>query len=204
MDFKELKNFDFSSLDVNNIGSWPAPIKMIVLVIAFVAVLAGGYKLLITDKLAELERKEQEEQTLRQEFASKQARAANLDAYKAQLEDMRRSFGAMLRQLPGETEIDTLLTDISQAGLAAGLQQELFSPQNEVVREFYAEVPIEIRLTGSYHQFGEFASAVAALPRIVTLHDINITSGKQGEGPLTMNVVAKTYRYLEEGEGSGQ
>lgn len=203
MDFNDLKNFDVNSLDVNNIGSWPAPIKGLVLIIAFAAVLAGGYKFLITDKLAVLEVKEKEEQTLRTEFAAKQARAANLDAYKAQLEEMRRSFGAMLRQLPGQTEIDTLLTDISQAGLAAGLQQELFSPQGEVVREFYAEVPIEIRLTGNYHQFGEFASSVAALPRIVTLHNISISKAKGETEGLTMNVIAKTYRYLEDGEGSG-
>lgn len=199
MDWNEIKNFDFNNLDVNNIGSWPAPIKVITLVIAFAAVLGLGYKFMITDRLAELERKEQQEQQLRQEFSGKQARAANLDAYKAQLEEMRRSFGAMLRQLPGETEIDALLIDISQAGLAAGLQQELFVPQAEVAKEFYAEVPIQIRLTGSYHQFGEFASAVAALPRIVTLHDINIAKGKEGE--LRMDVVAKTYRYLDDGQG---
>lgn len=204
MDLNELKNLDLSNLDVNNIGSWPAPVKGIVLVLAFVAVLGLGYKFLITDQLAELERKEQEEQELRTEFSAKQARAANLDAYKAQLEEMRRSFGAMLRQLPGETEIDTLLTDISQAGLATGLQQELFSPQNEVKREFYAEVPIQIRLTGNYHQFGEFASAVAALPRIVTLHDIRITRKDAKAENLTMDVIAKTYRYFDESEGGGR
>ncbi|HEX7030842.1 MAG TPA: type 4a pilus biogenesis protein PilO [Gammaproteobacteria bacterium] len=199
MDWNELKNFDFNNLDVNNIGSWPAPVKVIVLIIAFIAVLGLGYKFLITEQLAELDRQEQQEQQLRAEFSGKQARAANLDAYKAQLEEMRRSFGAMLRQLPGETEIDTLLVDISQAGLATGLHQELFSPQNEVLRDFYAEVPIEIVLTGNYHQFGEFASAVAALPRIVTLHDISIERDSGGEG-LSMSVVAKTYRYLEEGD----
>lgn len=203
MNLEDLKNIDINNLDVNNIGSWPAPVKAGVLLLAFGAVLLGGYKFLITDQLTQLNKKEQDEQTLRTEFSAKQARAANLDAYKAQLEEMRRSFGAMLRQLPGEAEIDTLLTDISQAGLASGLQQELFSPQSEVAREFYAEVPIEIRLSGSYHQFGEFASSVAALPRIVTLHNINITQGKGG-GDLTMNVVAKTYRYLEDSEGSGE
>ncbi|HEX7046171.1 MAG TPA: type 4a pilus biogenesis protein PilO [Gammaproteobacteria bacterium] len=202
MDWNELKNFDFNNLDTNNIGSWPTPIKVIVLVLVFVAVLGLGYKFMITEQLAALDRAKQEEQTLRTQFSGKQSRAANLDAYKAQLEEMRRSFGAMLRQLPGETEIDTLLVDISQAGLATGLHQELFSPQNEVMRDFYAEVPIEIVLTGNYHQFGEFASAVAALPRIVTLHDISIT--RQGGSPeLTMSVVAKTYRYLEDGEAEG-
>lgn len=202
MNLEELKNIDLNNLDVNNMGSWPAPAKAMVLVVVFAAVLGGGYKFLITDKLAVLETREQEEQTLRMEFSAKQARAANLDAYRTQLEEMRRSFGAMLRQLPSETEIDTLLTDISQAGLAAGLQQELFSPKDEVAREFYAEVPIAIRLSGDYHQFGEFASSVAALPRIVTLHDINITTAKpENTGALTMNVTAKTYRYLEDGSG---
>jgi len=200
MDMNDLKNFDINNLDVNNMGSWPAPVKAIVLVIAFLAVLGGGYKFLITDQLTELERKEQEEQELRVSFSNKQARAANLDAYKAQLEDMRRSFGAMLRQLPGKTEIDALLIDISQAGLAAGLQQELFAPQVEVAREFYAEVPIQIRLSGGFHQFGEFASSVAALPRIVTLHDIKIAQAQ--DKTLRMDVVAKTYRYLDDEEAS--
>lgn len=201
MDLKELQNLNLNDLDVNNMGSWPLPVKIILLIIAFGAVLGLGYKFLITEQLVSLEKKEQEEQTLRTEFAGKQARAANLDAYKAQLEEMRQSFGAMLRQLPGETEIDALLIDISQAGLAAGLQQELFAPQNEQAREFYAEVPIQIRLSGDFHQFGEFASSVATLPRIVTLHNISIA--KQGEN-LRMDVIAKTYRYLEEGQGSGK
>lgn len=202
MDLNDLKNLDINNLDVNNIGSWPMPVKIIMLIVAFAAVLGGGYKFLITDQLVELDRKEQEEQELRGEFSRKQARAANLDAYKAQLEEMRRSFGAMLRQLPGETEIDALLIDISQAGLGAGLQQELFVPQNEQAKEFYAEVPIQIRLTGNYHQFGEFASSVAALPRIVTLHDININ--KSNDESLRMDVVAKTYRYLDESQGGGK
>lgn len=200
MNMDDLKNLDINSLDVNNIGSWPGPIKGVVLIIAFGAVLGLGYKFMITEQLTELERKEREEQDLRVSFANKQARAANLDAYKAQLEDMRRSFGAMLRQLPGQTEIDALLIDISQAGLGAGLQQELFAPQSEVAREFYAEVPIQIRLSGGFHQFGEFASSVAALPRIVTLHDINIA--KQKDDSLRMDVVAKTYRYLDDDEAA--
>lgn len=208
MNLDDLKNFNINDLDVNNIGSWPAPVKGIVLVIAFLAVLGGGYQFMITEKRDQLDRIEQEEATLKQEFSRKQAKAANLDAYKAQLEDMRRSFGAMLRQLPGETEIDALLIDISQAGLAAGLEQEAFVPQGEVAKEFYAEVPIRIRLNGSFHQLGEFASSVAALPRIVTLHDIAISTGggQQNASPneLTMDVVAKTYRYLDEEKGGGQ
>lgn len=200
MDLNELKNLNLNDLDANNMGSWPLPVKIALLVIVFAGVLFGGYKMMITDQLSLLERKENEEQTLRRDFASKQARAANLEAYQEQLEEMRRSFGAMLRQLPGKAEIDALLIDISQAGLAAGLQQELFVPQNEQTREFYAEVPIQIRLTGTFHQFGEFASAVAALPRIVTLHDINIAKQGNDGRNLRMDVVAKTYRYLDESE----
>lgn len=213
MNFEDLKNFDINDLDVNNIGDWPGPVKGIVLLIAFAAAIGGGYYAFIKDRLTELDRVESLESNLKTEFAGKQARAANLEAYKAQLEEMRRSFGAMLRQLPGEAEIDDLLIDISQAGLASGLEQDAFVPQPEVPREFYAEVPIRIRLSGDFHQFGEFASAVAALPRIVTLHNIAIAPvASQGggrnnqEGPsgaLTMEVIAKTYRYLEEGEEAG-
>lgn len=204
MDLNELKKINLNELDANNMGSWPLPVKIALLVIVFGGVLFGGYKFMITDQLSSLEAKKREEQQLRQEFATKQAKAANLDAYKAQLEEMRRSFGAMLRQLPGKTEIDALLIDISQAGLAAGLQQELFVPQNELAREFYAEVPIQIRLSGNYHQFGEFASAVAALPRIVTLHDIAITRQSEKGQDLIMDVIAKTYRYLDDSEGSAK
>lgn len=208
MDLNQLKNLDLQDIDLNNMGNWPLAGKIATAVFVFAAVTFGGYKFLITDQLAALENKQQEEQTLRRDFASKQARAANLDAYRTQLEEMRQSFGAMLRQLPGRAEIDTLLTDISQAGLAAGLQQELFSPQGEQMREFYAEVPIQIRLSGTYHQFGEFASSVAALPRIVTLHDIRISRaqnrGDAQDGHLVMEVVAKTYRYLDENEEAEQ
>lgn len=208
MNLEDLKNFDINDLDVNNIGDWPGPIKGLVLIIAFAVAIGGGFYLFIKDRLTELDRVEAKELDLKREFSLKQARAANLDAYKAQLEEMRRSFGAMLRQLPGEAEIDDLLIDISQAGLASGLEQEAFVPQPEVPREFYAEVPIRIRLTGNFHQFGEFASSVAALPRIVTLHNIAITptsSQDRKDGPqdaLAMEVVAKTYRYLEEGDGA--
>lgn len=212
MNFEDLKNLDINDLDVNNIGDWPGPVKGIVLVIAFAVAIGGGFYLFIKDRLTELERVEAKESDLKTEFAGKQARAANLDAYKAQLEEMRRSFGAMLRQLPGEAEIDDLLIDISRSGLAAGLDQDAFVPQPEVSKEFYAEVPIRIRLSGNYHQFGEFVSSVAAMPRIVTLHNIAITpvtdsrSGQgnqqQDSGPLSMELVAKTYRYLEEGEAT--
>ena len=145
-----------------------------------------------------------QENELREEFEIKQARAANLGAYKAQLAEMRESFGTMLRQLPNRTEVAGLLVDVSQTGLASGLKFELFQPQKEVPREFYAELPIKLRVTGNYHQFGEFVSGLAALPRIVTIHDIVIKprEPKGGdEGSLELNATAKTYRYLEEGVG---
>ncbi len=132
-------------------------------------------------------------------FENKQRKAANYDAYKAQLSQMQQSFGTMLRQLPGETEIPSLIVDISQTGLAAGLQENLFQPQSEITRDFYAEKPIKIRLSGAYHEIANFVSDVAALPRIVTLHDINISSGsKDVFDELTIEVTAKTYRYLDE------
>jgi type IV pilus assembly protein PilO len=142
---------------------------------------------------------------LRSQFENKQQRAANLDAYKAQLGEMERSFGAMLRQLPGKTEVPNLLVDISQTGLAAGLQEKLFQPGAEVSKGFYAELPIKIRLVGTYHEFGNFVSGIAALPRIVTLDDIQISPASDKAGTydnLTMDLTAKTYRYIED-EGAG-
>lgn len=149
-----------------------------------------------------LERAQQEEQELRSSFEQKQKKAANFDAYKAQLAEIERSFGTMLRQLPGRTEIPNLLVDISQTGLAAGLQEELFQPSDEIQKDFYAEKPIRIRLKGSYHEFGKFVSDIAALPRIVTLHNVEIEP-ENASGPadeLVMNVTAKTYRYLDQDE----
>lgn len=212
MNLKDLQNLnldDLRKLDVNNIGSWPMAGRAFVLLVAFAALCAGGWFYFIKDKLVTLEKSEQEEQTLRDEFAAKQARAANLEAYKAQLEEMQRSFGAMLRQLPGRTEVENLVVDISQTALSSGLQQELFKPEGEQPRDFYAELPIKMRLAGSYHQFGAFASGVAALPRIVTLHDISIrpvndAQRQDGKGPLVMEVTAKTYRYLDTEEQAAQ
>lgn len=214
MNWEQIKNLDLNdlrNLDVNNIGSWPAPARVAVLVLIFLLVTGGGWWFKIKDMLTTLEQAERKEQELRREFASKQARAANLEAYKAQLEEMRRSFGAMLRQLPGKTEVDNLLVDISQTALAAGLQQELFKPESEIPRDFYAELPVKMRYTGGFHEFGTFASGVAALPRIVTLHDISIqpvSAGQNpqggGQGPLVMEVTAKTYRYLDEQEQAAQ
>jgi len=191
---------ELQSLDVNDVGRWPLAFRVAVIVIVFVVVLGMGvYWFIIEDKAPQLQRAQEEEQTLRVSFENKQKKAANYDAYKAQLTQMEQSFGTMLRQLPGKTEIPSLIVDISQTGLAAGLQEKLFQPQAEIPRDFYAEKPIMISLSGGYHEIANFVSGIAALPRIVTLHDINITPDNQDAyDDLTIQVTAKTYRYLEE------
>lgn len=186
---------ELGQLDPNEVGSWPTLAYVVISILLFVGVLGGGFYYLIYDGLQkDLVQAENEETQLRQTLMDKQTRAANLEAYREQLEDMRRSLGGMLRQLPGEAEIDSLVIDISQAALAAGLDQELFQPEDEVVREFYAEKPIRMILSGDYHRFGNFVSAVAALPRIVTIHDVQLMPDSDR---LTMSVTARTYRYLE-------
>jgi type IV pilus assembly protein PilO len=191
---------ELQNLDVNDVGRWPLAFRIAVIVIVFVVVLGLGiYWFIIQDKAPQLERVQQEEEQLRITFESKQRKAANYDAYRAQLAQIEQSFGTMLRQLPGKTEIPSLIVDISQTGLAAGLQEKLFVPQAEIPRDFYAEKPIKIRLTGGYHEIGNFVSGIAALPRIVTLHDINITSEDASTfDSLSIEVTAKTYRYLDE------
>ena len=191
---------ELQSLDVNDVGRWPFAFRAAVIAIVFVAVLGLGiYWTIIEDKAPLLKRAQDEEQTLRVSFENKQRKAANYDAYKAQLTQMEQSFGTMLRQLPGKTEIPSLIVDISQTGLAAGLQEKLFQPQGEVPKDFYAEKPITISLSGGYHEIANFVSGVAALPRIVTLHDINITpDDPENYDSLTLQVTAKTYRYIEE------
>ena len=191
---------ELQSLDANDIGRWPFVFRAGVIGIVFVIVLgAGVYYTIINDKAPALERVQQEETTLRDVFKNKQRKAANYDAYKDQLAQMEQSFGTMLRQLPGETEIPSLIVDISQTGLAAGLQEKLFQPRPEIPKDFYAEKPITISLSGGYHEIANFVSGIAALPRIVTLHDINITpDDPQDCDTLTLQVTAKTYRYIEE------
>ena len=191
---------ELQSLDANDVGRWPLPFRIAVIIIVFALVSGlGVYWFIVKDKAPLLERAQGEEQELRLTFENKQRKAANYDAYKAQLSQIEQSFGTMLRQLPGETEIPSLIVDISQTGLAAGLQEKLFVPQAEVPRDFYAEKPIKIRLTGSYHEIGNFVSGIAALPRIVTLHDINIApESKDSFDNLSMEVTAKTYRYIDE------
>jgi len=195
------------ALDLRDPGRWPLAIRGFFVALIF-AVCAGiaWYMLVWNEDRPLLQKAEADELDLRSQFENKQQRAANLDAYKAQLGEMERSFGAMLRQLPGKTEVPNLLVDISQTGLAAGLQEKLFQPGGEKSNGFYAELPIKIKLVGSYHQFGAFVSGIAALPRIVTLHDIQITpvneKEKGGYDNLTMDVTAKTYRYIEDEGGA--
>ena len=193
---------ELKSLDANDVGRWPLVFRVAVIAIVFVVVLGSGiYFFIIDDKLPQLKREQQVEQDLRVTFENKQRKAANLDAYKAQLAQMEQSFGTMLRQLPGETEIPSLIVDISQTGLAAGLQEKLFEPQAEIPKDFYAEKPIKIVLSGGYHEIANFVSGVAALPRIVTLHNINITPEDANRfDRLKLETMAKTYRYIEEAE----
>jgi type IV pilus assembly protein PilO len=193
---------ELRSLDPRDPGRWPFVFRAGAVLAAFVVASAGlTYYFVWSEQRPELQQHEAEEQALRAEFKTKHAKAVNLEVYKQQLKDIERSFGALLRQLPGKTEVPSLLVDISQTGLAAGLQEKLFQPEAEVKKDFYAEKPIKIRLTGSYHQFGEFVSGIAALPRIVTLDDINIKpDSKDAYDSLSMELTAKTYRYLDEDE----
>ncbi len=193
-----MKDLDLNNLDLSSLGSWPMPVKAALIAVVCIAVLALGYFLDTQKQLAELETSRTKEISLKKDFETKQAKAVQLDAYKKQMEEMKQSFGAMLRQLPSKTEVEDLLVDISQTGLASGIEFQLFKPEGERQIEFYAELPISIKMTGSYHQFGRFVSGIAALPRIVTLHNISISGGKEAD--LTMNVQAKTYRYLDEAE----
>ena len=189
------------NLDPNDPGRWPFGVRIGVVVLLFALAASFGYyyfvwksqrPILLEARAAETE--------LWNTLEAKAKKAANLEAYKEQLAEMEKSFGALLRQLPNKPEVPNLLVDISQAGLAAGLEEKLFQPQGETRRDFYAELPIAIRLTGAYHEMGAFASAVAALPRIVTLHDIEIKPAGGEGADLTLDVTAKTYRYLDEDE----
>jgi type IV pilus assembly protein PilO len=193
---------DLRRLNLREAGNWPFVPKAAILSVIFIAIIALGGLLDWRDQLETLDRAQNNEGKLKEEYASKKARAVNLELYVQQLKEIEQSFGALLKQLPNKSEMDALLTDINQAGLGRGLQFELFRPATqERMADFYAELPINLKVTGSYHDMGAFASDVAQLPRIVTLNDLNIVNDK---GTLTMDAVAKTFRYLDEEEVAKQ
>ena len=192
---KKLNDFDINDLDVNNAGIWPAPVKAIVALIVFGLILGGGYWFFIKDQYVALEKVEQEEQVLRERYENKAYQVANLEVFKSQMLEMQETFGALVRQLPSETEVPGLLEDITNTALGSGLDLQEVSLQGERQRDFYSELPINIRVVGSYHELASFVSSVAGLPRIVTLHDLTISPvGGDGE-LLNMQVLARTYRY---------
>lgn len=196
----DLRNTDFS-----DIGSATPGVRAFLLVLILIVLLVGGYFLMVKDKTRTLERVQQQEFTLRADFEEKQRKAANLPAYEQQLAEMQELLETMFRQLPGKTEMDKLLVDISQTALAAGIDVQLFEPLAEVQQDFYAERPISIRMMGNYHEFGEFVSGVAALPRVVilTMHNVSLrraTGSVAAEGRLILEGQVKTYRYLDENE----
>jgi type IV pilus assembly protein PilO len=193
---------DLKSLDPNDPGRWPLPVRAGAVVLCFVVLSAVLFYFFVwSDQKPRLDQAAAEEIELRNTFQTKHSKAVNLAVYQQQLADIERSFGALLRQLPGRTEVPSLLVDISQVGVGAGLEEKLFQPANEIKKDFYAELPIKIRLTGSYHQMGEFVSGIAALPRIVTLHDIKIKPDtKDAYDVLSFELTAKTFRYLDDAE----
>jgi len=199
MNLSEIDLNDIDIDDLKKIGTAPLPVKIAIIISLCIALAVAGYFLDTTTQIAKLDEAIAEEQLLRTVFSSKQAKAANLEAYKQQLEEMRTSFGTLLRQLPNETEIETLLTDISQTGISAGLEIDYFKPVGLRPKEFYSEYPIKLKVTGRYHEFAEFISGVAALPRIVTVQEISITpADPKGGVKLTMELTAITYQYLDE------
>lgn len=192
---KNMNEFDLNDLDINNAGIWPAPIKFIVILIIVGLIAGGGYWFFIKDQIAQLERVERQEAELRQEYERKAYQVANLAVFKQQMAEMEETFGALIRQLPSDTEVPGLLEDITNTALGNGLALQEIQLQSEQKRDFYIELPINIQVSGSYHELASFVSSVAGLPRIVTLHDFTIKpkGGKSDE--LDMQVVARTYRY---------
>lgn len=194
---------DLRRLDPKEIGSWPALPKLGVMLLVFLACIAGSYFADWQDQVDAIDASKRKELALRDAFLDKKKQAVDLDAYRKQLDDIEKSFGTLLKQLPSKSEMEALLTDINQAGLGRGLQFELFKPAaSETISEFYAELPITIRVTGNYHDMGAFASDISKLSRIVLLNDVNLM--QSGGGVLSMDAVAKTYRYLDEEELSKQ
>lgn len=197
IDFQQIAE-DFRTLDPKDPGLWPLIPRIIILAGLFVVLVAGAWWFGWSSQLEELDASRHQEEQLKEDWLSKKRQAVNLDAQRQQLAEINRTFGALLKQLPNASEVENLLVDINQAGVGHGLQFELFQPLAEVRRDFYAELPIKIRLTGSYHELGAFAGDIAKLSRIVTLNDIDIAVAK--DPTLTMNTVAKTFRYLDDAE----
>lgn len=198
IDFNQIVE-EFKNLDPKDPGQWPLIPRIIILAAIFLLLLLGAWWLGWRVQLEELDAKQKEELTLKDDWLAKKKQAVNLDEYRHQLAEMDRSFGVLLKQLPNKSEMESLLVDVNQAGLGRGLQFELFKPGAEVMKGFYAELPITIKLTGSYHDLGAFAGDIAKMPRIVTLNDIDITESPQ-KGTLVLSTVAKTFRYLDEDE----
>jgi len=197
IDFQAIAD-DFRYLNPNDPGAWPLIPKLTMLLGLFAVLLVAGWWFLWSDQLAELEGKQKEEETLKQQYLDKKRQAVNLDLYIEQLAEIDRSFGALLKQLPNKSEIEALLIEVNQAGLGRGLQFDLFRPGAEQVKDFYAELPIAVKINGGYHDFGAFAADIAKLPRIVTLNNISIVPGK--DGVLALDATTKTFRYLDEEE----
>lgn len=200
IDFKAIL-LDFQNLNPRDVGTWPAAPRVAVLLGLCLTILLAGWWFVWVDQLTDLETKQQAELKLREEFVAKKREAVNLDLYIQQLNEIDRSFGALLKQLPNKSEVEALLVEINQSGMGRGLQFELFKPGSEQVKDFYAELPISVRLTGTYHDFGAFAGDIGKLSRIVTLNNIAIATNPQSkDGSLVMDAVTKTFRYLDEDE----
>ncbi|HEY0841370.1 type 4a pilus biogenesis protein PilO [Methylotenera sp.] len=205
-----MKLEDFNNIDINNAGSLPAPMKAVLLGVVFLVLLALGYYLLLSPAMETLDTEKAKEEELRKVYFDKKSQAINLAAYQAQMVEIEKTFGALLKQLPDRSQIDGLLTDINQAGLSRGLEFELFKPGQETQAEFYAEMPISIKVTGTYHDLGAFATDISKLSRIVTLGDVSVAGKNKDAKPdakvgpndsgLVMEAVAKTYRYLDASE----
>jgi type IV pilus assembly protein PilO len=197
---ESLRQIDLNDLDFNNVGSWPAAVKFVAGALLLIAVVAFGYNFHLKDLQAQLDGKRAEEAALKEQFSSKAFQAANLDAYKDQMQEMEVSFGALLKQLPSDTEVPGLLEDITRTGLGSGLEFEEIKLLPEAAQQFYIELPIQITVVGSYHDLATFVSGVASLPRIVTLHDFNLVPvNVDTSSKLRMSILAKTYRYNDKG-----
>jgi type IV pilus assembly protein PilO len=195
-----LRKIDINDLDTNNMGSWPPAIKALAGILLMILVFSLGYSFSISDLQSQLELKREEESTLKEQFANKAHMAANLELYTQQMKEMENSFGVLLRQLPSDTEVPGLLEDITRTGLGSGLEFEEIKLLPENTQQFYIELPIQITVTGAYHDLATFVSGVAGLPRIVTLHDFDLAPANPEGGPkLRMSILAKTYRYNDKG-----